>query len=108
MIETICYEGYLCREYIGDASTNIAWSLRRLLIEASDKDCGSNSEIAIAEDSGHNKVDISKLILIIYDLYKIDIDDKKLLKELSSNILEYIKKLLKELIDSITSSDLIS
>ena len=35
---------------------------------------------------------------MIYELYKIDIDNKKLLKELLLNISRSIEKLLKELI----------
>ena len=51
---------------------------------------------------------ITELSLIIYDLYEIDIDDEKLLKELSSNTPRAVKKLLKESIVFVTSDDLLT
>ena len=49
---------------------------------------------------------IFKIAQIIYELYKIDIDNKKLLKELLFDTLRAIKKLLKESIVSIITSNL--
>ena len=44
------------------------------------------------------EVFISKIVLIIYNLSEIDINNKKSLEELLSTISKYIKKSLEELI----------
>ena len=53
------------------------------------------------------EISISKIAQIIYELYKINIDNKKLLKELLSNISRTIEKSLKELIALIITLNLI-
>ena len=50
---------------------------------------------------------VIELSSIIYDLYKTDIDDEKLLKELSPNTPRAIKKLLKESTAPVTNNDLL-
>ena len=50
---------------------------------------------------------IQELALIIYNFYKISINNKKSIKELLYNILRPIKKLLKESIASIIESELL-
>ena len=53
------------------------------------------------------EISISKIAQIIYELYKINIDNKKLLKELLSNISRTIEKSLKELTALIITLNLI-
>ena len=53
------------------------------------------------------KILISKFALIIYDLYEINIDNEKSLKESLFNVLKLIEKSLKELITFIITFDLL-
>ena len=53
------------------------------------------------------EVSIFKIAQIIYELYEIDIDNEKLLKELLFNISRAVKKSLKESIALIITSNLI-
>lgn len=54
------------------------------------------------------KIFVSELALMIYDLYKTNIDNEKSLKELLFNVLKFIKKLLKKSITFVITSDLLN
>lgn len=53
------------------------------------------------------KISILKFALIIYDFYKTNINNEKLLKESLFNVLKSVEKLLKELIVFVIISDLL-
>ena len=54
------------------------------------------------------EISVFEFVFIIYDLCEININDKKLLKELLFDILKFVEKLLKELIIFVINSELIN